>query len=202
MAVLDIHLPETVERGAESNIGFLTTVYGSNGRERRHALWAEEKCTYNISYGMEHKTRGASDLPAVLDLFRICRGRLYGFLFRDWADYEADNSYQFTGNGVLDTFNLIKRYDIGGDIYDRRITRPVAETLVVRVNGSIVSHTLGELGVVELAAPPANGTVITASFDFDVPVRFMEDQLKVRSYSGNNMEIPNIELTEIKEYDE
>ena len=53
-------------------------------------------------------------------------------------------------------------------------------------------------GLVTFASgAPAADEVITASFEFDVPVRFAEDALKVRMTMDDFGDIPSIPLIEV-----
>ena len=53
-------------------------------------------------------------------------------------------------------------------------------------------------GQVTFTAAPANGAVITAGFQFDVPVRFDTDYLEVDLSAFAAGAIPKIPLVEIK----
>jgi uncharacterized protein (TIGR02217 family) len=100
------------------------------------------------------------------------------------------------GDGANARFALVKTY---GETV-RRITRPVAGTVALKLNGgATAAFSLGEGGVVTLDAPPAAGVAVTASFLFDVPVRFAEDQLRVsRStfLAGAAASVPLVEIRE------
>jgi uncharacterized protein (TIGR02217 family) len=82
----------------------------------------------------------------------------------------------------------------------RRITRPVSGSVRVAVDGlATAAFALGEGGMVTLDTPPAAGAVVTASFDFDVPVRFAEDRLNVSRatyLAGAAASVPLVEVRE------
>ncbi len=54
-------------------------------------------------------------------------------------------------------------------------------------------------GIVTFAAPPAAGAVLTASFEFDVPVRFDIDRLDIELSSFDAADAPSIPLIEVRE---
>jgi uncharacterized protein (TIGR02217 family) len=85
-----------------------------------------------------------------------------------------------TGTGSLTTFALVKRYVSGAITHIRPITKPVAGTVLIALNG--VNQATGwsvntTTGIVTFTAAPANGVLVTAGFAFDVPVRFDTDVL-------------------------
>ena len=106
-----------------------------------------------------------------------------------------------TGDGTTQRFALIKFYGAGADAEVRRITQPVAGSIVVALNG--IKQTSGWVaesgGWIRFeTAPPANAAV-TAGFLFDVPVRFEQDQLDVTSHSLMAGEIATITLIEVRD---
>jgi uncharacterized protein (TIGR02217 family) len=103
-----------------------------------------------------------------------------------------------TGDGILDRFELTKTYGTGEQ---RRITRPVPGSVRVALDGVEVSSgwTLEPLGVIRFAEAPEAGTSVTAGFEFDVPVRFSEDQIEVNRATFLAGEAPSVPLIEIRE---
>jgi uncharacterized protein (TIGR02217 family) len=53
-------------------------------------------------------------------------------------------------------------------------------------------------GLVTFDAPPASGAVISAGFEFDVPVRFDTDRLDIALSRFRAGDIPSIPLIELK----
>lgn len=100
------------------------------------------------------------------------------------------------GDGVLTRFALVKHY--GASV--RRITRPVAGSVKVAVDGVPVSaFTVVAGGFVALDIAPGAGVVVTAGFAFDVPVRFAEDRLAVNRatfLAGAAASVPLVEVRE------
>jgi uncharacterized protein (TIGR02217 family) len=77
----------------------------------------------------------------------------------------------------------------------RPIAYPVADSVAVRVNGITVSHTL-TAGTISLSAPDP-GAVVTASFTFDVPVRFANDQLVLALETDGAVNVSDVPLIEV-----
>ena len=102
------------------------------------------------------------------------------------------------GDGLTDAFGLVKSYGSGEQ---RRITKPVAGSVLVAVDGNALSTgwTLDDKGVIRFESPPANGAAITAGFIFDTPVRFAEDRIEVNRATFLAGEAPSVPLVEIRE---
>jgi uncharacterized protein (TIGR02217 family) len=103
-----------------------------------------------------------------------------------------------TGDGVADTFELVKAYG-AGEL--RRITRPAAGSVRVAVDGTeaVSGWTLEEKGRIQFSEAPAAGATITAGFLFDTPVRFAEDQIEINRATFLAGEAPSVPLVEVRE---
>lgn len=181
----------------------------ASGREERNARWAHSRRRYDAGYGIA--TLDA--LHAVIAFFEERRGRLYGFRWRDRADWRSRAPSQAplptdqllgTGDGQRASYQLIKRYGAAHAPWDRTITKPVAGTVRVAVGG--VEKLAGSQWTVDTAtglitflpgAVPAAGLSVTAGFAFDVPVRFDTDELIIDHAAFVAGEIPRIPLIEI-----
>jgi len=202
----DVRFPLEVGYGAGGGPEFSTTVIGTaSGFEQRNINWAEARGRYDAGLGV----RSEADLATVTAFFRARRGRAFAFRFRDPFDFSsapmggavtALDQRLGTGDGVRTTFPLVKHYG-ESEPQVRRITRPVAGTVRVAVNGAEMTGgwLLGALGEVQFEAAPAAGAAVTAGFEFDVPVRFGEDQLSVSLAGFRAGEIPAIPLIEVRE---
>lgn len=188
---LDISL---ASRGGPERATDVVTL--ASGREQRNSRWAHSRRQYNAGYGVKSR----ADMAAVLAFFEERRGRFHSFLWRDGLDHKAADEAIGTGDGVTVSFQLTKRYGASFDPYLRPITKPVADTAVVRVDAVVVAATTDPLtGIVTLVEPPAGGAAVTASFEFDVPVRFDLDRLDIELSSFDAAEAPSIPLIEVRE---
>ena len=201
MAFHEVRLPARLAFGSTGGVERRTeiTTLGS-GFERRATPWAEGRRRYLIGAGL----RSLDDMAALTAFFEARRGRLYGFRFRDFADFKscapgeavtATDQRIGTGGGLRRSFGLTKAY---GD-HARRISKPVEGSVRVAVNGVettafVLDHLTGD---VTLATPPAPGAVVTAGFVFDTPVRFDADLIEVTLESfgaGRMVAMPLIEV--------
>jgi uncharacterized protein (TIGR02217 family) len=177
-------------------------VLGS-GREERNARWADSRRRYDAGLGI----RKLDEIHDVIRFFEERRGRLHGFRWKDHADFRscapgrvptATDQFQARGDGVTREFPLIKTYGTD-NAWVRRIAKPVAGTLRAAVNGVSVAAELNAVaGTMRLAQAPANGAVITAGYEFDVPVRFDTDRLEISLAAFEAGQIPHIPLVEIR----
>lgn len=207
MAFHEVRFPDNVSRGARGGPERRTQIVEmASGNEERNGSWADSRRRYDASYGI----RKADDLAAVTAFFEARRGRLYGFRWKDWADYKsclpsvgtaATDQPIGVGTGAATAFQLVKLYTSGAQSWTRTITKPVAGTVAVALNGvtQITGWTVNTAtGVITFAAAPAPGAAITAGFEFDVPVRFDTDTLDVTLDFERLGSITSIPLIEVR----
>jgi uncharacterized protein (TIGR02217 family) len=204
IAFEDVNFP--LEIGAEASVApaFSTNVVtSSSGNEFRNANWQQARLRFDAGPGV----RSDADIETLLAFFRARRGAAVGFRFRDTYDFSscgmtgaasANDQQIGAGDGVAVRFTLTKTYS-GGE--ERRITRPVAGSVRVAVNGDEQASgwSLGPMGEVQFDTPPAAGSVVTAGFLFDVPVRFADDRIEVNRATFLAGEAPSVPLIEIRE---
>ncbi|MFD1912051.1 TIGR02217 family protein [Halodurantibacterium flavum] len=211
MAFHEVRFPDNISRGARGGPERRTQIVElASGAEERNASWADSRRRYDVSYGI----RRADDLAAVVAFFEARNGRLYGFRFKDWADYrsgppsrvpKAQDQLLGTGNGIQRHFRLRKLYGsetTGG--WWRAIRKPVAGSVRVAL-GEIERFDGWTLdagsGTLIFAAAPEPGIEVRAGFEFDVPVRFDSDLLQVTLDVERLGSIPSIQLIELRERD-
>lgn len=189
----DVLFPLALGREAEVAPGFSTAIATSaGGFEARNASWAEARTSYDVGPGV----RSEADIATLLGFFRARMGPARGFRLRDPFDFEATGEAIGTGDGAVSRFALVKHY---GDMA-RRITRPVAGSVRVWVAGvETVAFSTVEGGWVELDVAPTGDAAVSASFSFDVPVRFAEDRLSVTRATFLAGAAPSVPLVELRE---
>jgi uncharacterized protein (TIGR02217 family) len=204
----DVRFPVAISRGSSGGPERRTEiVVTGSGAEERNSRWAESRRRYDAGFGIATR----DELHAVLAFFEERRGRLHGFRWKDHADFKscapgravsALDQELGTGDGARSAFQLVKRYGSGLRDYVRTITKPVAGSVTVAVAGVTAADFSvdGLTGVVRFAAGsiPPEGARVTAGFEFDVPVRFDTDQLRINLSHFAAGEIPEIPLVEIR----
>lgn len=196
----EVLFPIALGRDVEVTPEFSTAIVTSaGGHETRNASWSAARTRYDVGPGI----RSEADIAALVSFFRARMGPARGFLLRDPFDYQSASGSPTpqdqrigTGDGSSVRFALVKRY---GDSV-RRITRPVANSVQVAVNGTeTAAFTVANGGWVVFNTPPPNLAAVTAGFVFDVPVRFTDDSLSVSRatfLAGVAASVPLIEIRE------
>lgn len=195
--------PINISEGSSGGPGFKTLIFaGSQGHEQRTPVWSRAQAKYDVSYGI----RDTEDMDIVRAFFYECRARAVGFRYKDWADYRMTDAVIGTGDAITTVFKLVKTYG-STNAYTRRIFKPVSGTVVVYVDGVeqssgvTIDYTIGK---VTFDTPPGDGLDVTATCEFDVPVRFDIDEMNAafEGYQSENWQsIPLVEI-KIKDYDE
>lgn len=189
MSFHEVRLPARLAFGSTGGVERRTEIVTlGSGFERRSTPWAQGRRRYLIGANL----KSLDDMAVLTSFFEARRGRLYGFRFRDFADFKscapgastsAVDQVLGQGGGARSEFALTKRYGDGPTAAERRIVKPVEGTVRVAVNGMerpegtfTVDHMTGMVTLDE--APGADATV-TAGFEFDTPVRFDTDRIEV-----------------------
>lgn len=177
MGFVETQFPTDISYGSSGGPEYATDIVVSqNGHEQRNINWSEARARYNVAHGVKTKAQ----LDTLIAFFRARKGRAYGFRFKDWTDYKVHDQHIATANGATYNFPLVKTYASHGVTESRRITKPVEGSARIYVNdveqtaGFSVNYTSG---IITFIVPPANGAVVHADFEFDVPVRFDTDRL-------------------------
>ena len=203
MAFHEVSLPARLAFGSTGGVERRTEVVTlGSGYERRSTPWAQGRRRYLIGANL----RSLDDMAALTEFFEARRGRLYGFRFRDFADFKscppggvvtATDQALGTGDGTMATFQLGKTY---GDQV-RAITKPVTGSVRVAVGGTELAGAAFSVevttGRVTLAVAPEPGAAVMAGFVFDTPVRFDADRIEVTLETfgaGRMAAVPLIEI--------
>jgi uncharacterized protein (TIGR02217 family) len=198
--------PECIAYGAQSDPMWSTAVAATvGGSEYTNQNWQHMRHVYDVSFAV----RTASDYALIKVHHAMMRGRAKSFPFKDFLDFEVASTEGVTeasGGG----YQLFKRYGLGSDAYDRKITRPKTGTLTIYrtrtavttdVTGSAtISYTTGTFTI----SGHMSGDVYTWEGEFDVPCRYDTDRLPsvvvTRQGAGELLvQCPSINLLEVKE---
>ena len=199
--MIDDRLVRDIEVGAKAIPRYKTEVITSDdGTEYRNSRWAYPLLSFE--FNVEPGIIGEATMEAFRDLFYAAGGMAEAFLFRDWSDYAGEDQLIGTGDGSTTTFQLIKNYTRGAVTRQRKITRLIADTAVIYVNGveQMSGVTVNEdTGLVTFSLAPGSGAEVTADFQFLLPVRFDDDSLQLLSLSRDLIQPVSVVLMQIKE---
>jgi uncharacterized protein (TIGR02217 family) len=181
----EVRFPVEISYGSRGGPGFSTSVVELDaGTEERISRWNGARRRYNARFGI----REPAAIADVLEFYIAREGAAHGFRWKDWTDYSTAEDHRDdpthldvqigTGDGSTTQFQLVKRYASGGVTRTRNLTKPVAGTVRVALDG--LEQTTGwsvdtTTGIVTFDTAPAEDVVISAGCEFDVPVRFGEE---------------------------
>jgi uncharacterized protein (TIGR02217 family) len=203
----DVAFPLSIGREASLAPAFSTQIVEApSGHERRSSDWADARLSFDAGPGV----RSEADIATLIAFFRARRGAARGFRFADPYDDRSCGLGETpgpldqrlgVGDGVKAEFPLQRFYGPGEEAQVRRISRPVAGSIRVAVDGieSTSGWSHAGLGVIAFDEAPAEGAVLTAGYRFDVPVRFAEDRLDINRVTFAAGEAPSVPLVEIRE---
>ena len=209
MAFHDVRFPANLSFGSSGGPERRTEVVQlTNGFEERNTPWAQSRRRYDAGLSL----RSLDDIAVLIAFFEARRGQMYGFRWKDWADFKSCQPSATPGfrdqeiaiaDGVTRDFALSKRYGTGVQSYLRPITKPVEGTVLVGI--STDEQVLGvdfdvdlATGVIGFAEAPDAGEIITAGFEFDVPVRFDTEMIQTSVASFQAGEVPAVPVVEIR----
>lgn len=209
MAFHEVRFPAAVSFGSLGGPQRRTEIVTlANGFEERNTPWAHSRRRYDAGLGVQT----LEELGKLIAFFEARRGQLHGFRWKDWTDYKScpatqtpdcrDQALGF-GDGATKVFQLVKDYVSGGESYSRPITKPVAGSVLVGVNG--IARAQGTdwsvdtaSGTVTFSVAPVVGAVLTAGFEFDVPVRFDTDAIRISAVGFAAGEVPDVPVVEVR----
>jgi uncharacterized protein (TIGR02217 family) len=150
-----------------------TIVVTAGGREKRNRNWSSSRRTYDLAL----EARKTSIVQIINAFFETVGGRHRGFRLKDWTDYRLSGQVCEAVSATV--FQIRKAYITGSETQYRTIQKPVAGSVKTYVasalvtSGFTIDHTTGRLTFD--VAPSQTPTV---DCEFDVPVRFDQDQIK------------------------
>lgn len=209
MSFLEIpRFPDDISYGSKGGPLFNTTIVEvDSGHEQANINWLYPKSDYDVAFGIRRRTQ----LYDLVKFFRAVKGRGHRFRYKDWSDFKSHHGDQIDqavsdtdqqigiGDASTKSFQLIKEYTEGVLTGTRLIKKPVSGTVVIAFDG--VSQPSGwtvdtTTGIITFTVAPGNGVVISAGFEFDVPVRFTDDKIETNYdfYHGGSASVQLMEV--------
>lgn len=199
--------PERISYGVSGGPGFRTQIAESLASfEHRAGAWVYPRHRWDVSQGLNAPAAWV-ELRA---FFMTMRGRLHGWRFKDWADYQATHDGS-TERGIVQgltstTFQLAKRYTAGAQTVERQISKPRAGGFELRDTGVTLTvttdYTLDDTTGIVTTTAPRTAANLTWAGEFDVPCRFDTDDLRsvivARNGAGLVTEWSGIPIVEIR----
>ena len=219
----DSRFPVRFQYGAQATPSFRTVInVNSGGYEQRNAFWAQARRKYNYQNALETEEQ----YEEVLAFFYARRGPLYSFRVKDWLDYRVRTQAEGIMRGVTSdllvggssetAFQLSKLYTFGSFTYERPVYLPVDQTVYtedhdnlvefeVYVNAALVNpadYTMNwKTGVITFDTAPTTGHTLHWTGQFDVPVRFENDELPSTYEQYNDLQA-DLRMIEVRAEEE
>ncbi len=205
----DVRFPPSLSFGSVGGPQRRTDVVTlANGFEERNTPWAHSRRVYDAGLGM----RSIDDVQALTAFFEARYGQMYGFRWKDWADFKSSRSSAAVafddqslgyGDGIKTEYQLIKTYTSGGHHYLRPITKPVSGSVRVGVEQDEMQEGVDyevdtATGIILFARAPDPEMQVSAGYEFDVPVRFDTDRILVSVASFQAGQVPNVPVIEVR----
>lgn len=182
----EIQFPVQISYGCTGGPVYKTTVVrADSGAEQRIGQWVTGRLKWSVSQGVKN----AAQLAALIAFFRARKGKLYGFRFKDWTDYQVRRGPLLpAADGSA--LQLYAGYSDAAGTEMRKIAKPVAGK----------TETWPQVGIA--IYPAAGGAALTSGYsadyttgivtglgsaagsyvwsgEFDVPARFDTDEMRV-----------------------
>lgn len=208
MAFDEVRLPDDISQASQGGPEFNSlVVVTASGYEQRIQHWSQARMSWDLTYGV----RTRAQVSAFNEFFRARAGKIRGFRFKDWTDFEIEEPTS-TEQLTTTTFQIQKVYSSGGIDVERTLQKIAGDDLsdtaadetdstvrVFQADGTteVTSGWTVDLttGIITFSVAP--GYVPKVTCEFDVPVRFDTDKVQysiqgdgVRAING----IPVIEL--------
>lgn len=209
MGFHDVRFPANLSFGSVGGPERRTDVVTlANGFEERNTPWAHSRRRYDAGLGM----RSLDDIELLIAFFEARQGQLYGFRWKDWSDYKTCRASEAVGfqdqivaygDGETTQFQLNKSYQSGDAVYVRPVKKPVLGTVKAGVQGQELFEAIDWevdtlTGMITFATPPAENAVVSAGYEFDVPVRFDTNRIATSVASFQAGEVPNVPIVEVR----
>ncbi len=199
--------PEDVSYGTSFGPSYSTNVNPTkSGAESRNAIWENSLAMGNVAFGI----KTYAQLQEVSKLFHNARGKASGFRFKDFIDFKScDVEFNITkddqvlglGDNTTVIFQLIKTYTSGAYSVSRDIRKPVIGTLQVAIDGVLKTETTDytidyTTGLITFLVAPLLDEIVSAGYEFDIPIRFDIDHLStsLESFQAGSLTIPIKEI--------
>lgn len=176
---------------------FTSTAISMSGREMRNSDTQKPKRRYSL----QNCCLSLQQFEAFYSFFQARAGQRFSFRLRDHFDYKVERQIIGVGDGVNTEFQLCKTYDDELLAYVRTITKPVRGSVSLwHIDQELEVESMDEnSGKVSLSEPPGEGVEVSASFVFDVPVRFAADAIRYSLGADGSIIVEDVELIEVYE---
>jgi uncharacterized protein (TIGR02217 family) len=191
----EVRFPTNVSYGSSGGPTFKTQVFETyRGYEKRNVDWKSPIMEFNVAYGIKTDAQ----MFEVIEFFNARQGKLRGFRYKNWANYQILNGNIAVGDGISTRLPMIRTYGVPATQSYKRLYKIVPGSVSGVTIGGFplvegvdfnIDYNSGEI-VFKNGQGPGEGIPIkAATLEFDEPVRFDVDSLQVviDGYNNNNL---------------
>ena len=193
-----VNLPKYIEIFAVGVSEFTTScVTTMSGREAR----SSDSKIARRRYLLKGCRLSQLQFDAFNSFFIARAGKRFSFRLKDYFDFTVDKQVIATGNDIETKFQLKKLYHDDFTPYLRNITKPKINTLKLWQNNEeiVPQHIDPYTGIIQFPKAIPTYVELVASFEFDVPVRFANDNFEYSFNQDGTISLDKAELIEVLE---
>lgn len=171
-----------------------------SGLEYRAANWSYGKYKWSLTYTCLRSHRnGLTELQELMGFCLGMQGMYSPFLYTDPSDNNVTNQGLGTGNATQTVFPLVRTF---GGWTDPNLVANAVTT--VYLNGvPTTDYTLVQVGQygldsISMNSAPGSGVVLSATFSYYWPVRFMQDENEFENFSDRFWSMKKLEFQSVK----
>lgn len=168
-----------------------------SGVDRARNLWSYPKWKFRVGYEFLRDPLAYLELQRLLLFFNNHGGSTKAFFYLDRSENSVVANSMGAGDGVASVFQVMRTTTIGGVSFSEPV-RGFNGTPTFYVNGTLTGATIGALGSITFASPPANGAALTWTGAFMHLCRFTVDELDIRQIATGLWQGGGIEFASVK----
>jgi uncharacterized protein (TIGR02217 family) len=184
----------------KTSISSTRVLTARSGIEYRAANWSYGKYKWQLTYSVLRQNRnGLTELQTLLGFCLQMQGMYSSFLYTDPTDNSVTLQGLGSGNSTQTVFPLVRTF--GGVTEPNLVANSVS---AVYLNGTPTSaYTLVQVGAygidaISFNSAPGAGVLITATFTYYFPVRFLQDDPEFNNFSYQFWALKKISFQSVK----
>lgn len=172
-----------------------------SGREVRDPLYQNPIWQFEVTFdglasdSASYPGAGAQSLQSLMGLYLQCQGQYGTFLYTDPTDNAVSNQIFATGDGATTTFTFART--LGGFLEPVSWVTNVSQVTLAGVVQS-AGWALSTPNSLVFSVPPANGTLIGASFAYAFLCRFDDDAVDFEQFMQNLWRVDSLKFRSVR----
>ncbi|MCF8462425.1 MAG: DUF2460 domain-containing protein [Rickettsiaceae bacterium] len=192
----NVRLPDYIALCAKGGPHFFTKIATTNSA--REVRLCERDFAIH-KYIVKNCLLDSKKFQELNSFFRARYGMKYSFRFKDFSDFKVNNQLLECEKDSNTTYALIKAYGCPEFSYIRKINNAIESSIKIFIDTKPLesSNWLYKNGRILLNNPLSAEQTLTASFEYDVNVRFCHDYFDYKYNNDGSVLVDNLEITEV-----